>query len=537
MFPLYSRRFTLAFLCPLILSSIASAYTPRDPTVMQMVSDGISFLERQADSVRDRGELVLMAYAHFKVNHDSSNELVTKGVAAAKRIVESCSSGQHSHNLNYEAAVATLLLAAIDERRYQNELSTLQRFFNQIQLAAGGFTYHGESLGDVSQTQYVLLAIWTLDRKGFPLDFGKVEMAARWLLRVQDKDGPWPYHGEDPGPNRPLIDQKKTTLSMALAGASSVLIAGDAMRLWGDTDAGESPGIVGLPAAVKLFREDYNHRRRGSISLSADPITQSVTRMNRWRNNYNYRRSANDWYYYQLYTLERFESFVEIASGKPASNSPDWYNQAVDELRSYQTPGGGWEDASRTQPHVSTSLAILFLIRSTRQASYPPSSGTSAGDRSLHEYLSKINSKNENKSEHSLERWLKDLDGNAENLSNERALAANMKLSDEPVQRAAQFERLERLVRGSRSWQTRRVAALVLSSSDELLVAPALIFALSDPDFRVRIYARDGLRFISRKFEGFGMPSDPTDSQLKDAQQRWRAWYRTVRPGFTFLAG
>jgi len=108
-------------------------------------------------------------------------------------------------------------------------------------------------------------------------------------------------------------------------------------------------------------------------------------------------------------------------------------------------------------------------------------------------------------------------------------------LDTDPVARAAQLDRLERLVRGSRSWQARRVAARLLGTSDELRVAPALIFALSDPDTSVRKYARDGLRFISRKFEGFGMPDNPTQADVQQAQQQWRDWYRRLNPKHVFL--
>ena len=91
-----------------------------------------------------------------------------------------------------------------------------------------------------------------------------------------------------------------------------------------------------------------------------------------------------------------------------------------------------------------------------------------------------------------------------------KSIPEDLQLDKDPATRAAQLDRLERLVRGSKSWQARRVAARLLGKSDELRVVPALIFALSDPDQPVRRYARDGLRFISRKFDGFGMPDDPT---------------------------
>ena len=116
-----------------------------------------------------------------------------------------------------------------------------------------------------------------------------------------------------------------------------------------------------------------------------------------------------------------------------------------------------------------------------------------------------------------------------------KSLPEDLQLDSDPTARAAQLDRLERLVRGSSSWQARRVAARLLGQSDEMRVVPALIFALSDPDTSVKRFARDGLRFISRKFDGFGMPDQASEAQSRQAQQRWKDWYLTMRPGYVFL--
>jgi hypothetical protein len=58
---------------------------------------------------------------------------------------------------------------------------------------------------------------------------------------------------------------------------------------------------------------------------------------------------------------------------------------------------------------------------------------------------------------------------------------------------------------------------------------------LSDPDEPVRRYARDGLRFLSRRFDGFGMPDRPSRPEVEKAQQQWREWYRSVNPKYVFL--
>ena len=126
------------------------------------------------------------------------------------------------------------------------------------------------------------------------------------------------------------------------------------------------------------------------------------------------------------------------------------------------------------------------------------------------------------------------LDNDSDSLAG-KSLPDNLKLAAAGDARKAQLDRLERLVRGSQSWQARRVAARLLGQSDEMRVVPALIYALSDPDEPVTRYARDGLRYISRKFEGFGLPDKPNDSQVRDAQKKWRKWYLSMHPGFVFI--
>ena len=60
---------------------------------------------------------------------------------------------------------------------------------------------------------------------------------------------------------------------------------------------------------------------------------------------------------------------------------------------------------------------------------------------------------------------------------------------------------------------------------------PTLIYALTDPDRRVVREARDGLRFVSRRFKGFGLDDNFDDDRQRDqAVDRWKTWYRTVRP-------
>jgi hypothetical protein len=59
---------------------------------------------------------------------------------------------------------------------------------------------------------------------------------------------------------------------------------------------------------------------------------------------------------------------------------------------------------------------------------------------------------------------------------------------------------------------------------------PALIYALSDPDTNVSHAALDGLRFTSRRLSTPGIPENATAEQMRQLQEYWKAWYRSVRP-------
>ncbi len=523
-----------------MMSNRAWSYTPEDPIVQSMINRGLAYLEKvewDKFGLHREGQVIMVAYAHFKVKHNPNHPLVQEGIAEAKKFVKMATSDQPNKHFNYEAAVSVLLLASVDPKAYDADLRVLQQFLFSEQRANGPWTYRRQEQGDVSQTQYALLAIWTLDRVGFPLDYRKVAAAAQWLLRVQDPSGAWPYRGTDPGRGG-LVPQEKPTYSMALAGGSSVLIAGDALRLWGDIGENDT-GIAGLPKAVKVYRGDENVERRNRATISSAPILAACERMEKWRASTPYKRMPNHHFYYQMYTLERYESFIEIAYGDPEDKSPAWYNKGVDELRRAQSADGGWTEKDESQPPVNTAFAILFLIRSTQIAIATMGEGTARGGKGFGKDVRNAKLVGGSVKTEPIATAVTDLlkileEDDADSLA-DKSLPDDLQLAEGGAERAAQLDRFERLVRGSKSWQARRVAARLLGKSDEMRVVPALIYALSDPDESVKRFARDGLRFISRKFEGYAMPDKPSPAQIHEAQKNWRAWYLSVRPGYVFL--
>lgn len=543
-------------------ASKAFAYSPDDPEVRAMVDKGIAYLEALSKEDLNlknygdpEGQPMLIAYAVLKANGDTSAELVQHGinnaVAYAKRIQEEVSrSRDHGHKSTYEMSVAIMLLAEVDYKGYATEIKSLADALLSEQMPHGGYGYHGEPHGDSSQVQYVSLAMWTLDRIGVDFDYERAGRLIGWLVRTQDPTGYWTYKPQDPGGSKGLVSQNRNqmTISTCLAAGSALLITADVLRQWGATE-GMEVEIDGLPKAIKQVVTDptaeqkQNAVKKQAAKVPPDAIRGSLGRLEQYRSQNPFRRTgAPDWYYYMMYTLERYESFMEVARPSSTGNSA-WYDEGVTSLMKLQDSSGSWgdKDASYSSGPVSTAFAILFLIRSTKKSIAKASTGAVAGGFGLPKDTSKIvvngtQIKGEPTAE-AVTDLLSLLETEGTDASEQKAIPDDMKLEADPKRRSQQLDRLERLVRGSQSWQSRRVAAKLLGKSDELSVVPALIFALSDPDTVVRRSAVDGLRFISRKFDEVDLPDKPTPEDIRKAQKQWRDWYLTIYPGYSFLDG
>ena len=100
---------------------------------------------------------------------------------------------------------------------------------------------------------------------------------------------------------------------------------------------------------------------------------------------------------------------------------------------------------------------------------------------------------------------------------------------------------------GAKDYLHRKYAVQLLVREQKMDNAPALIYAVSDPDFRIAFQAHQGLRLLSRKFESMKL-SDGTiknarfgnyreseiqssmRSEFKTMEARWTAWFLGIRP-------
>jgi hypothetical protein len=185
---------------------------------------------------------------------------------------------------------------------------------------------------------------------------------------------------------------------------------------------------------------------------------------------------------------------------------------------------------------IDTAFAVLFLIRSTQRAISIASDGLVFGGYELPSDVTSIRmvgDKIVSDAEATVENLLGLMEGE-ENRITEGMLPRNMQLSDDAETRAAQINRLARVLR-SQNPTARRLAARLLGRSEEISVAPDLIYALLDPDPHVPAIAEEGLRLISRQLTTSRVQVNPSDQQRQTAADYWKQWYLGLRPNSVFL--
>lgn len=512
-----------------LVTSDSRGYTPESPEVKQMVDRAVAFMIKSGeDGYHQHGAAALVALALYKAGVDKSHKMIQEGVQASQAMARQ---GAERANETYSPAICCILLCEIDQDRYRQDIERLVQGLVRRQRPDGSWTYNPPSYDDTSQTQYGVLSLWTAHQHGVQVPFDAIERATQWLIRYQDRSGGWSYIPV-PDQKGTLSVHKEITHSMSSAGAGSLYMCAHLLGYRANNRAVQSAN--GLPLALR--RVDSEKQRAASEFLKANRATvaAALERADGWFSN-NLRFDTNWWTFYYMYGLERYKSFQEIVNGQVVQE-PGWYNQGVTFLRSVQKKDGSWYGSMNPQatPPVQTAFAVLFLTRSTKKAIQAAEQGILISGKSLPKDLTKIQLRQgqvvDEKETPTIEELLALLE-DADSLDDEdlQDLPHQLELSDDPAERAQQLARLKRLAI-SGSYEARLTAVKTLGRDRNLDHVPILIFALSDPDWRIQKAARDGLRFISRNFDGFGMPEKPKRHEWQEAQKKWAEWYLSIRP-------
>jgi len=534
----------IAALCWLVFASeSARAYTPESREVKALVKQGLDALA-QLPPGEKIGERALVGLAFFKSGQEQHSK-ITEAV--------NFFNAQSDWNSvdNYSLGLAIIMLSELDDQKHLPLIQKLIDVFLKRQKSHGGFGYSmpfGPEVpfGDVSQTQYAVLAMWNAKMAGAKVPQDAIERVMGWLLRVQDPTGGWCYNGNDPGSYQ-RVTQQGVTNCLTAAGLGSVCVCADMLGI--HRRSKELQEDTGLPEVMKIVKKGAEQEAKAiQTSIDRDVVERAIQDGMKWQAA-NYKiETGTMWNYYYLYALERSESFRELYYGK-FTKEPAWYNEG---FAFFSRKGvAAWKDDH--SPGVSTSFVILFLQRSSRKAIVKHhkdlGDGVLISGKGLPTDLTNATVKRGKLVDSPLAGEVDDVVAmldDTENPELARLLESNedFKLDPDATKRNNQVVKLRSLV-STGNWEARMIAVRGLGKARELDSVPSLLYALTDPDVRVVQEADSALRFISRRFQGVGLgepettddgrPTQACKRAIQKARDAWRTWYLSIRPDAELL--
>ena len=521
------------------VGAVGRAYGPNDPKVRGMVERGVSYIEKSARSIEihreasNIGGRALMAYAVYKHRKDKSHPLVQQVIKEAGEILaqKTPSLGQKA---DYVCGVVITFLTELDDPRLNPLIAGFYQMLLKSQRSDGSWSY--TQRGDTSVTQYGMLATWAVrhaDIPGATVPDSSIEKATNWLLRTQSTGGDFGYTPNDPG-GYSRVPQNRTTLSMLAAGGGSLYMAADLLNFRRDAQRASNAGPEFLsPDAEPASKPGRPTTTAFPHQLLWDSLQLADGAWQRRFNILNDGPSRGDFQCYYLYTMERYMSFRDKVLGlKEPAGGARWYNMGVDYLAKSQTREGAWNASASPGELVSTSFAILFLVRSTQdKIKIATAAGHARGGIGVPDNFQTAIMKDGEVVAPKKTDVVKDFAAILDSID-EGDIPDNVELppGDGWKKDKSTLEKLKEQVRNNPDYRARLLAIRPFVVRGDIESAPILIYALTDPAWQVSVEARNGLRRISRKIGGFGLSSNPSEGEKLEAQRRWSQWYLSVRP-------
>jgi hypothetical protein len=540
------RAIVLALLVALSIPPVLAAdgrQSTQVPRFDAAVDRGLAFLRQQDAGLLHNGDLILVAYAMYKCGVPKTDPVIAAALAQslARANPQGYKPYDEYHHI-YGAGVDAMLLADLEKDRYLPNLQAIANYVARVQRANGSWSNTTTSAGDVSMTQYAILALWACQRAGAQVSPETVERGAAWLMANGNGDGGWGYRpGTTEGPG-----QGRSTHNMTMASAGALGIC--RLMLHGSRPVAqktEKPELAfgalekveeeAEPGEVKPAFTGY------SATINAGTLDGRVDRALGW-NNSNFQpvsRVEHNMYFY--YCIERAAAIGDL--GK--INGVDWYLVYGDGLLTLQGQDGAFP--THSGPIVGTSLALLYYMRSTGQILKDLyGRGQQRGDKG-----NPFGDKKKAKEPSELDLLLASM----ENIDfskldeNDSAIADEVVLSvqsiDDPKKLVGEVDRLKKLIKHPNA-QVRRSVYWALGRTGNFSLVPQMLEGIKDPNVDVNIEAEMALRFIARRPNGFGMSldplggltaTDPADQRLRNANnwrtkalKLWSDWYFSNRP-------
>jgi prenyltransferase beta subunit len=528
-------------------------YTPQHEKVQTMIKNGLAYLESTHLNSSDFGYQTMYAMAAYKsnilfeVDDYKKHVLIDRFLELSDSLSQRALDESASFNTTYAAALACILYMELDADAYRGKIEMLLAFIFSRQQEQGAWGYRDESsVGDISQMQYIALALWLARQKGFEVDPQVCKRALDWIIQYQEAGGGWCY--KYPRSNFPsglsTSAWSEVRHSLVAAGLGSVYLYADNLQLFErqNVRTAAANASMNLPRAVvdvtnEAEEDRASGNRRARAAYDVAKLRASMSSGNSWFNQ-NFDVKVPHYNLYYLYGFERYIALRQYLDGPLTGNSgvATWYDQGVDFLEELQRPDGRFrtEDVE-INDQVNTAFAILFLTQSmsitlgdkARSLQKGYEGFAEASNKPLVERDGRVV---ETSIEQSLTEFL-ELMQNSD--ANELAMFSDSLTDDsmnmDGASRGEILQRLRSLVNHENPLARLR-AVKFLASGRRLDNVPALIFALSDPNVDVVVAAHEGMKFLSRKTDVADLPWDIQFSHKVDAIKQWRDWYLRLVP-------
>lgn len=552
LFCLFIRFLAIILLLTSTSASRAKDLTPKSPEVSTAIEKAVRFLQTEGPKENRLGGQALICMALVKAGVEPDHPFVVDTVKRIQAAIPT-DGGVNITDHIYTAGLITMFLADLDADKFRRELDALGKYLEKHQRTDGSWTYLTQGTadnypsGDMSMTQYAVMALWTLHQERFEISPQRIERAAVWLVSVQNQEGAYAYQTTvskgftgEPGQQ---ISWNGVRLSMSAAGMASVYVSRD---LLGFNRRNREANDKIHEAFTEVKTEEPDAPAFGDFKFSVPKSRFDAVqgRGNRWLERHFYPiTSSTEYYFYYLYALERYGAFRELAENKHFE-SPPWYDRTAKYLLENQAENGSW--AGNLGAAIDTAYAVLFLLRSTRRTfdKIAPSRTFGGGELIGGRNLPKLTDD------------IKVRDGQivslAEITNSEQLLqrlAEMDEVDDETISRLAELpdEEMDAILHKERgTLQTlvahpnaeKRLAAVsILRRSGDLSSAPALIFALDDPDPAVAQAALDALNRLDRRPTKENMPKDNEPLyriRRQEILDHWKNWFRQIDPEAVF---
>ncbi len=197
--------------------------------------------------------------------------------------------------------------------------------------------------GDRSNTQFAILALWEMAKRGVEIPRPTLQKAAEQFLRSQN-DGGWAYRQKWAESNEP-----KTTPTMDATGLASLFILRDLLGVTGEGlfDGVRSPNC-GKPGPMDRAIDKADEKVVADLG-----VTQGLTALYGSKNVLGHYPLSG----YYSYSIGR----VGVATGQKHIGEHDWYREGAAYYLQHQRDDGAWVEGYT--PEVETSLGILFLAK------------------------------------------------------------------------------------------------------------------------------------------------------------------------------